>query len=350
MEGMDESKDSHEWIAFDSAFCRAFAASPAHAKVEPVSFDPPAAGREGLETYLAEIRRLPGLDGEAGGVYELAARGDEAARERIVLAHLNLVARIAFQYTGYGLPMADLISEGNLGLLRAAELFQPKYGLAFSTYAGVWIKQRMHRAITAQARVVRIPVWRSQRLRKLDRLFAELSPGASREAGLPEIAARLGISEETLAKLESDRLRVEPIDETPPEALISPDPHPIEHLSWEELREEIAACLHGLDDTELQIVARKFGLLDEEPESYREMAPRFGRSREWIRRVGEGALAKIRASFASMGNLPRRLVRARRKQAGERLRKFSNRLQKSSPVSLFQMLLMQWSEPFIAIL
>ncbi|WP_248431548.1 sigma-70 family RNA polymerase sigma factor, partial [Escherichia coli] len=76
------------------------------------------------------------------------------------------VVRIACQYTGYGLPLADMISEGNIGLLRAVELYDAKHGVAFVTYASVWIRQRIHRAITAQAKVVRIPVWRSQRLRK----------------------------------------------------------------------------------------------------------------------------------------------------------------------------------------
>jgi RNA polymerase primary sigma factor len=306
---------------------------------------------EGLERYLAEVRALPPLtEGEGEEIFAAAARGNPEARERIVLSHLGLVARIAFQYAGYGLPMADLVSEGNLGLLRAAELFDPKFGVAFSTYASVWVKQRMHRAITAQAHAVRIPVWRSQRLRKLDRLHAELNAELGRDAEWTDLADRLGVGEDAIERMAKDRLTVEGIDETPEAALLDDVPHPAQHLSRQELLEEVAACLHGLDDTELQIIARKFGLLDEAPESYREMAPRFGKSREWIRRIGEGAVAKLRSSLATVSNVPRALVEARRRKARERLRVLAAKAGSPAKMSVFQMVLMQWLEPLIAII
>lgn len=306
----------------------------------------------GLESYLSEIRAFPALTTEeAPDLHRLAAAGDQAARERVVLAYLDLVPRIAFQYAGYGLPMADLISEGNLGLLRAAELFNPDFGIAFSTYASVWIKQRMHRAITAQARVVRIPVWRSQRLRKLDRLHEELNAELGRDAGISDLAGRLGISEDDMEKLAADRLTVEGLDDAPESALLADLPHPAQKMARAELQEEIAACLHGLDDTELQILAHKFGLLDNEPESYREMAPRFGKSREWIRRIGEGALAKVKSSLHSIGALPRSLVEARREKAAARLRKLAAKKDVlPARLSLWNMALMHGLEPIIAIL
>lgn len=306
---------------------------------------------EGLERYLAEVRALPPLDeAEEKAVVRAAAEGDQDARERLVLAHLGLVTRIAFQYGGYGLPLADLVAEGNLGLLRAAELFDPKFGVAFSTYASVWIKQRLHRAITAQSQAVRIPVWRSQRLRKLDRLHAELNAELGRDAEFSDLAGRLGVAEDDVERLARDRVQVDPLDDVLESSLAADHPHPAHNLSREELLDEAAACLAGLDDTELQIVARKFGLLDDEPESYREMAPRFGRSREWIRRMGEGAMAKLKASLATMGAVPRSLVEARRKKARERLRKLSAQAATPARVSVFQMVLMQWMEPLICIL
>jgi RNA polymerase primary sigma factor len=306
---------------------------------------------EGLERYLAEVRGLPQLtEAESGEVFSAALAGDQDARERIVLAHLGLVTRIAFQYAGYGLPMADLVSEGNLGLLRAAELFDAKFGVAFSTYAAVWIKQRMHRAITGQAHAVRIPVWRSQRLRKLDRLHDELNAELGRDAELTDLADRLGVGEDAIERMAKDRLTVEGLEEAPEAALVDGQAHPAQHLSRQELIEEVAACLHGLDDTELQIVARKFGLLDEEPESYREMAPHFGKSREWIRRIGEGAMAKLRSSLESVGNVPRTLVAARRRKAQERLRELAAKAGAPAKMSVFQMVLMQWVEPLIAII
>lgn len=294
---------------------------------------------------------MPSLtEDESREVFAAALEGDPAARERIVLSHLGLVARIAFHYAGYGLPMADLISEGNLGLLRAAELFDPKFGVAFSTYAGVWIKQRMHRAITGQAHAVRIPVWRSQRLRKLDRLHAELNAEMGRDAELSDLAERLGVADDAVERMVLDRLTVDGLENAPEAALIADFPHPVQQLSREELLEEIAACLQGLDDTELQIVARKFGLLNEAPESYREMAPRFGKSREWIRRIGEAAVAKLRASLETVGNVPRALVETRRRKAQERLRALAARSGPPARMSVFQMVLMQWLEPLIAIL
>ncbi len=292
----------------------------------------------------------PLTDEEAAKIFQSARQGDAAARERIVLAHLGLVTRIAFQYSGFGLPLADLISEGNLGLLRAAELFDPRFGVAFSTYASVWIKQRMHRAITAQARAVRIPVWRSQRLRKLDRLHAELNAELGRHADWADLAERLGLEEGVVERMANERLSVENLDEVSEGALPDPGNHPAQEMARRELLEEVAACLHGLDDTELQIVARKFGLLDEAPESYREMASRFGRSREWIRRIGEGAVAKLRASLATIGNVPRGLVAARRRQARERLRELAEKSGAPARMSIFQMVLMQVLEPLAAIL
>jgi len=259
--------------------------------------------------------------------------------ERIVLAHLNLTVRIAYQYVGYGLPLADLISEGNLGLMRAAELFDARHGVEFSTYASVWIKQRIHRAITAQARVVRIPVWRSQRLRKLSRLQETLSAELGREASSAELAEKLGLSEERVERIAADQLQVAELNE----ALLDESiPEPGERLSREELMDEIAACLHELDDTELRIISLKFGLLDEETQSFREMAPRFGKSREWIRRAGEGALAKLRASFAEIGRLPRHLIRHRKQAAAKRLKKLQ-----AQKLPVLNLALMQGMEPLI---
>ena len=300
----------------------------------------------GLEVYLADIQKLPSLSDEEVNRLIAADTGADV-RERIALAHLSLVVRIAFKYGGYGLPMADLVSEGNLGLLRAAELFNPKFGVAFSTYASVWIKQRMHRAITAQARVVRIPVWRSQRLRKLDRLHEELNAELGRDAEFTDLADRLGVSSEDVERMTSDRVQVDALEDVTEAALMAQDLHPAQHLTREELLTEITACLDGLDDTEMQIIARKFGLWNEEPESYREMAPHFGKSREWIRRIGEGALAKVRQSFTTVGHLPRLLVEARRRKAQARLKKLASA---EARLSLFPMALMQWMEPLHAIL
>ncbi len=308
----------------------------------------------GLEPYLSKLASIPPFAPEEAPLFEAAAAGCPDACERVFLGHLHRVVKIACQYSGYGLPLADLVSEGNLGLLRASELYNPALGVEFGTYAGVWIKQRIHRAITAQGRAVRIPVWRSQRLRRLDRLHAELNAELGGEENLSELADRLGLEEERLAEIEADRVRVASLDADPEAAArvaawedtstLSPG----EHLSRRELQEEIAACLHGLDDTELQVVTLKFGLLDDEPESYREMAPRFGKSREWIRRVGEKALAKVAHSLESVGNLPRAIVRARKEKAQARLVALARqKAALGARLSLFQTVLMERADLFI---
>jgi DNA-directed RNA polymerase sigma subunit (sigma70/sigma32) len=104
-----------------------------------------------LDAYLNDVSRLPVMtDEESAAAGVRACKGDVDAQEQLVKSHLRLVVRIAHHYAGFGLPLADLIAEGNLALMRAAELYNPKFGTKFTTYASVWVKQRIHRAITKQ--------------------------------------------------------------------------------------------------------------------------------------------------------------------------------------------------------
>lgn len=301
---------------------------------------------ESIERYLEDIRSLPPIsDDERAAIFAAAKAGDQPARERIVLAHLGFAVKIASRYAGYGLPLADLISEANLGLLRAAELYDASFGTEFTTYAAVWMKQRIHRAISAQAHAVRVPVWRSQRLRKLDRLHEELSAELGKDASFEDLAERLGLDAGQVGAISEDRISVTTLPDE-----IGPSSQPLapERLSQEELLEEIGACLNDLTDDELRILSSKFGLHQEAPQSYREMAPAFGRSREWIRRIGEGALAKVRTALQSASNLPRHLVRSRQEQAIRRIRKLTAKTSVGAgKLSVFPMALNQWLEPLI---
>ncbi len=300
-----------------------------------------------VERYLAEISALPSLsEEEKASLFAQSRAGDLSARERLILSHLGFAVKIAFRYSGYGLPLADLVSEANLGLIRAVELYDARFGTDFSTYASVWIKQRIHRAISGQARSVRVPVWRSQRLRKLDRLHAELDAELGRTASHEEMAEMLGLDEDTLRRLDGDRIAVESLD-TKEDIRTDESALPSEKLSHEELMTEIGACLNDLTDAELSILSRKFGLVGQTEESYREMAPRFGKSREWIRKAGENALAKLRSSIQQVGHLPRHLVEARQKQALERIQKLARQAEKqaAAKLSVFQVALIPWIEP-----
>lgn len=286
-----------------------------------------------LSSYLREISAEPQLsEDELRTTTALAAGGDVAAQERLVRSHLRLVVTLARQYAGYGLPVADLVSEGNIGLIRAAQLYDPKFGTKFSTYAAVWIKQRIHRCITMQARSVRIPVWRSQRLRKVARLNDELSATLGRAPTDGELATRLGVSEEELSEAQGDRLQVssldaaiDPHDSDPLEAIHrmadENTPDAISALTQQELHDELVAALHDLDDRELEVVGSKFGLGNQQTRSFREIGRMLGKSHEWIRRIAELAIVKLRRAMESVSSLPGRERQRRRGVVKARLQK-----------------------------
>jgi RNA polymerase sigma factor (sigma-70 family) len=254
-------------------------------------------------------------DEEATTTGAKACQGDVDSQEALVQSHLRLVVRIAHHYAGFGLPLADLIAEGNLALIRAAELYNPKFGTKFTTYASVWIKQRIHRAITKQARAVRIPVWRSQRLRKLARLNDQLSAELGRIATQDELAERLGITPEQMAELQGDRLEVVSLDAPAnpgePEGRSLSDTFsdenlvdPATRLGKEEIIEEMMACLHNLDDRELEILSLKHGFHPHGQLSFRELGRRLGVSHEWVRRIAELAVVKIRRTLDGQRGMP----------------------------------------------
>jgi RNA polymerase primary sigma factor len=249
-----------------------------------------------------------------------------------------LVVKIAHQYAGFGLPLADLISEGNLGLLRAAELYNPKFGTRFLTYASVWIKQRIHRAITSQARAVRIPVWRSQRLRKLMRIQEEISSQLGRSATQEELADRLGLSTDALGELQNDRIEVLSLDAPSQSGTQREDssaslgdflpdegvPEPAARLKADELQAELLACLSDLDDRELQVLTHKFGLQVQEPVSFRELGRRMGVSHEWVRRIAELAMVKVRRAFANSNRWSPKELRERSEKTLRRVDSLGN--------------------------
>lgn len=286
-------------------------------------------GWSALDAYLREINAIPALgESELAEVAGKASKGDTAAQERLVRSHLRLVVAISQQYGNYGLPLADVIAEGNIALMRAAELYDPKFGTKFSTYASVWIKQRIHRAITKLARAVRIPVWRSQRLRKVARLNEELSALLGRPATEQELAKRLGLSEGEFSELQRDRFDVVSLD-----APVNPHEESSEDIlsrladenisdaasqaSERELREELMTALHELDDRELEVITAKFGFRKSGAVSFREIGRRLGMSHEWVRRIAELAIVKARRALETAAALPgvERLRRRRKVQA-----------------------------------
>jgi RNA polymerase primary sigma factor len=285
-----------------------------------------------LDAYLRDVATMPALtDEESLDAGARAATGDVSAQEQLVKTHLRLVVRIAHQYAGFGLPLADMISEGNIGLIRAAELYNPKFGTKFSTYASVWIKQRIHRAITGQAKAVRIPVWRSQRLRKLARLNDELSAQLGRMPTEDELGERLGLSADQIAALQGDRLQVVSLDEPIGEESETPlhetfrdenAADPSEQLSGQELVGEIISCLHDLDDRELEILSLKHGFHPQGNVSFRELGRKLGVSHEWVRRIAELAVVKVRRALDQSRLLSERERERRKDRVLKRMRAF----------------------------
>lgn len=295
-----------------------------------------------LNAYLADIAKHPNLTHEQS--LELGARacaGDQEARDTLVKSHLRLVVKIARQYAGFGLPLPDLISEGNLGLLRASELYNPKFGTRFLAYASVWIRQRIHRSITSQARAVRIPVWRSQRLRKLARIQEEVSAQLGRSASEEELAERLGLSMHGLSELQGDRIEVVSMDSSAhaeedgrnlSETLADPcAQHPSDRLRAHELHDELLACLAELDDRELHVLALKFGLSAPASVSFRELGRRLGVSHEWVRRIAELALVKVRRAFSESAGWSAPELKRRSEATSARVSALSGALQLAGP-------------------
>ncbi|MBQ4194353.1 MAG: RNA polymerase sigma factor RpoD [Clostridia bacterium] len=257
-----------------------------------------------VRMYLKEIGAIPLLDAERET--ELARRmgeGDEAAKNELVEANLRLVVSIAKRYVGKGMFFLDLIQEGNLGLMKAAEKFDYSKGYKFSTYATWWIRQAISRAIADQSRTIRIPVHMVETIHKVSRSQRELLQKYGREATTEEIAADIGMSAEKvreIMKISQDPVSLEtPIGEADDSHLgdFIPDddnPTPEDAASYQLLREQLNEVLHTLSPREEKVLKLRFGLEDGRTRTLEEVGQEFQITRERIRQIEAKALRKIR--------------------------------------------------------
>lgn len=171
--------------------------------------------REGaLGTYLREIGQIALLTrADEVRLGKLIQRGNRAAREQMIRANLRLVVKIAQDYAGLGLPLLDLISEGNIGLMKAVERFDPTRGIKFSTYGAWWIKQAVRRALANQSKTIRLPVHLVDKLAKMRRIAIQLADELGREATDQELAEELGVTAEKVAMFR--RISLRPASSTP---------------------------------------------------------------------------------------------------------------------------------------
>ncbi len=257
-----------------------------------------------VRMYLKEIGRIELLSQEEErDLAEKMMAGDENAREKLVVANLRLVVSIAKRYVNKGMFFLDLIQEGNLGLMKAVEKFDPSMGFKFSTYATWWIRQAITRAIADQARTIRIPVHMVETIHKVSRYQREMIQELGREPTADEIAAKMGMTTDKvreIMKIAQDPVSLEtPIGEEEDSHLgdFIPDedtPAPNDAASQTILREVIEKELETLTPREAKVIRLRFGLIDGKTRTLEEVGQEFKITRERIRQIEAKALRKLR--------------------------------------------------------
>jgi len=257
-----------------------------------------------VRMYLKEIGKVALLSTEEE--VELAKRicdGDDVAKDKLVEANLRLVVSIAKKYVGRGMAFLDLIQEGNLGLIKAAEKFDYTKGYKFSTYATWWIRQSITRSIADQARTIRIPVHMVETINRLVRTSRQLLQELGREPLPEEIGERLDISVERvqeILKISQEPVSLEsPIGEEEDSHLgdfLQDDKiaTPTEAASYMLLREQLKEVMDSLTDREKQVLTLRFGLIDGRARTLEEVGKQFQVTRERIRQIEAKALRKLR--------------------------------------------------------
>jgi RNA polymerase primary sigma factor len=263
--------------------------------------------RDLLDLYLAEIGRFPLLPHpEILRLTTLSRRGDEDARRRVVLANLRLVVHIARDYRNRGLTLPDLIAEGNLGLIHAVDRFEPERELHMSTYAAIWIRQSILRAIAEQGRAVRIPVQMFQQMNRFVRAERTLRARLAREPEIAEIARELDISLPRTERLAGLVTGIRSLDEGSSteafERLTAEDlgerPHSVEEMVEIQLEnEKIDRLLRSLSAREEQILRLRYGFADGIDRTLAETGQWFGITRERVRQIESRALDKLRRAI-----------------------------------------------------
>ena len=259
---------------------------------------------ESIKTYLKEVRHFPLL--KAFEEIDLANRikkGDKHARSKMIRSNLRLVINIAKRYMNFGIPFMDLIEEGNIGLMRAVDKFNPKKGFRFSTYAAWWIKQSITRAIIEQGKIIRIPVYMSENISKWKKTTDKLTNKLRRKPSDQEVAKKMQLSLEKVREIDKWTTKMSsleaPIGENKEgqvkdiiedESMAAPDAELERFLD----KERIMDLLSVMNKKQRKVLDLRFGLTDGNSHTLAQIAKKMGVSRERVRQIEEVALRKLK--------------------------------------------------------
>jgi len=265
-------------------------------------------GESSLSAYMNEIGKTPLLTpAEEVKLAERIRNGDEAARTHMIKANLRLVVRIAGDYTGYGLSLPDLISEGNIGLMKAVEKFDPHKGAKLSTYGSWWIKQSIKRALSNQSKTIRLPIHMIEKIARMRKISGSLSEVLGREPTEEELAEELGLSIRKVALMKQYALSTtsldSPVGNNEDGALYQDiigderavNPH--DALAEKNIYGYFDELIDVLDEREQKIIDARFGLNGTNPMTLEEIGRDFGLTRERIRQLQNVALEKMRKAI-----------------------------------------------------
>jgi RNA polymerase primary sigma factor len=259
---------------------------------------------DAIRLYLKDIKKLPLLTAEEEiSLAEKIKKGDKAARAKMIQSNLRLVINIAKRYSHLGVSMLDLIEEGNLGLMKAVEKFNPKKGYRFSTYAAWWIRQYISRAIANQGKTVRMPVYVIELLMRYKKVTEHLTNSLKRKPRLNEVAKRMKLPMKRVKQLHKmvsgisslnapvgEEGSTEFMDLIEDESIVSA----VDELSNFFTSERIRLILEKMSKREQKILTLRFGLKGGSPHTLRDAAKRFGITRERVRQIESAAMRKMR--------------------------------------------------------
>lgn len=264
--------------------------------------------------YLREVGQVPLLSpGEEAELARGVRRGDEEARERMIKSNLRLVVKIARDYENLGLPLLDLINEGNIGLIKAVERYDPDKGAKLSTYSSWWIKQHIRRALCNQGKTIRMPVNAVSQMQQVRRTVAKLEEKFGRKPTDAEVASKVNLSERRVSILRESGYRPAsldaPLSDERSESLgevVADDTaiDPSEHHEAQEAIGKVLDLIDELPERESKILRLRFGLDNGVEQTLESIGNAMGVTRERIRQIQNGALVKLREMLENPDAVP----------------------------------------------